>query len=119
MNPATQCGELAAALPGVIDRLGAELQTISKRMAALKRAGLCYASLYCREGKYVYLNHPIENGNRKREYVGTDQRKIEAAKKSIARGVEYAELSKQLKMLESRLNNGQKSLNDAIKALCK
>lgn len=50
-----QLNTLAAALPGVIAKLDAELATAQKRMAQLKRAGLVYATEHWREGRYLYL----------------------------------------------------------------
>ncbi|HEP9230343.1 TPA: hypothetical protein VDV27_005218 [Pseudomonas aeruginosa] len=84
-----QLNTLAAALPGVIAKLDAELATAQKRMAQLKRAGLVYATEHWREGRYLYLVHPQHDGERKREYVGTDPKKIKAAQDAIARARDY------------------------------
>lgn len=84
-----QLNTLAAALPGVITKLDAELATAQKRMAQLKRAGLIYATEHWREGRYLYLVHPQHDGERKREYVGTDPKKIKAAQDAIARARDY------------------------------
>ncbi|ELP8114103.1 hypothetical protein QTS20_004316, partial [Salmonella enterica] len=59
--------KLSAELPALIDALEVEIETVTQRMAALKKAGLIYASEHWRkdaEGnpKYFYLLYPQQPG---------------------------------------------------------
>ena len=105
-----QLNTLAAALPGVIAKLDAELATAQKRMAQLKRDGLVYATEHWREGRYLYLVHPQHDGERKREYVGTDPKKIKAAQDAIARARDYDALAERARQIEATLYEGGQRL---------
>ena len=109
-----QLNTLAAALPGVITKLDAELATAQKRMAQLKRAGLVYATEHWREGRYLYLVHPQHDGERKREYVGTDPKKIKAAQDAIARARDYDALAERARQIEATLYEGGQRLASAV-----
>lgn len=112
-----QLNTLAASLPGVIAKLDAELAEAHKRMAQLKRAGLIYATEHWREGRYLYLVHPQQDGERKREYVGTDPKKIKAAQEAIARAHEYDKLADQVRQIEGVLGEGGQHLAAAVDCL--
>lgn len=60
----------AARLPDLIQSLAGQHREILSRMAALKRAGIIYAKPHYRQGKYLYLIYPMQDGVRRREYVG-------------------------------------------------
>lgn len=70
--------KLSAELPALIEALEVEIETVAQRMAALKKAGLIYASEFWRKDgdgtpKYFYLLYPQKPDEpRKREYVGCD-----------------------------------------------
>ncbi|MEX3614335.1 MAG: hypothetical protein VB141_11410 [Burkholderia gladioli] len=116
-NPASECDKLAAALPGLIAANAKQYKEIRANMEALKRAGLTYAKPHWREQKYLYLVYPCEGGDRKREYVGTDEQKIKAAHAAIARAHEYDSLALQLAQIEKRIAEGRHYLKEAIDAL--
>ena len=109
-----QLNSLAASLPGAIAKLDAELSAAKKRMALLKRAGLIYATKHWREGRYLYLVHRQHDGERKREYVGTDPRKIKAAQDAIARARDYDALAERVRQIEAILDEGGQRLVSAL-----
>ena len=115
--------KLSAELPALIDALEVEIETVTQRMAALKKAGLIYASEHWRkdaEGnpKYFYLLYPQQPGEpRKREYVGCDTDRIEEARAGIARAKEYDECGAVLAGLNSRVHHVIQAMQDARRYL--
>lgn len=112
-----QLNTLAASLPRVITKLGNELADAQKRMAQLKRAGLIYATEHWREGRYLYLLHPQHAGERRREYVGTDSKKIKAAQAAISRAHDYDALAERAKRIETILYEGGRRLASTVEYL--
>ncbi|QGG78935.1 hypothetical protein [Pseudomonas syringae] len=115
--------KLSAELPGLIEALEVEIQTLTDSMAGLEKAGLIYASEHWRKGsdgepKYFYLLYPQKPGEpRKREYVGCDVQKIDEARASIERGREYDELRTKLLALEGRIYHVQQAMSEARRYL--
>jgi hypothetical protein len=115
---------LAGELPALIQKMELDMDAMAIRMAGLKDAGLVYASEHWRkdnegEPRYFYLIYPQKQGEqRRREYVGCDQRKIEQARAGIARAKEYDELSGSLAKLSRCAQRASNSLQDARSFLC-
>lgn len=59
--------------------------TLQAEMEILAAAGIIDASPFYQQGKYLYLIHPMRGGERKREYIGSDQAKIDVALACIDR----------------------------------
>jgi hypothetical protein len=108
---------LASQLPRVIDAIESELRTVKERMKMLQKAGLIYASEHWREKKYLYLIHPMRDGDRRREYIGADENRIAGARAGIERGRQFNQLSANLKELEARTRNGVAALRAARREL--
>lgn len=110
--------DLAAALPGLIEKLEAKRDELAAQMATLKRDGLIYATEHMKDGKYLVLLHPIKNGGpRRREYVGKDPQKVQGARDSIRRAKEYDELLGRSQQLDRLLTNGYKGIQEAVREL--
>ncbi|RZI54246.1 MAG: hypothetical protein EOP12_03940 [Pseudomonas sp.] len=115
---------LAGELPALIQKMELDMDAVAIRMAGLKDAGLVYASEHWRkdqegEPRYFYLIYPQKQGEqRRREYVGCDQRKIEQARAGIARAKEYDELSGSLAKLSRYAQRASNSLQEARSFLC-
>ena len=115
---------LAGELPARIQKMELDMDAVAIRMAGLKDAGLVYASEHWRkdnegEPRYFYLIYPQKQGEqRRREYVGCDQRKIEQARAGIARAKEYDELSGSLAKLSRCAQRASNSLQEARSFLC-
>lgn len=61
-------------------------------MNLLDRAGIKYAGIWWKDGKYLYLVGASDGfGYRKREYIGADPVKVQAAMDSLKRGEMYLE----------------------------
>ena len=67
-----------------------------------------------REGRYLYLVHPQHDGERKREYVGTDPKKIKAAQDAIARARDYDALAERARQIEATVYDGGQRLASAV-----
>lgn len=119
MTIASECAKLAESLPELIAGLEDARKATADSMAALKRAGLIYAKTHMRQGKYLYLIYPMQDGERKREYVGTDAKKIEETHAAIERAKEYDALKAQLERIEQRLYTCRLHIREAVNALRK
>ena len=89
-----------------LDNLAAEIRYSRKEIAALEQQGATQATEHWREGKYLYLLHPTRDGKRKREYIGRDPAKVQAAqdrvdryKKAEQHRTETDRLERQLQLL--------------------
>jgi hypothetical protein len=109
--------QFADRLPGQIDKLDAELRDVLKRMTALQKAGLIYASEHWREDKYLYLIYPMQDGARRREYIGADADRTAAARAGIERGKEFDTLAAKRRALEASAVNGARVLQEAARVL--
>jgi hypothetical protein len=103
--------ELSNKLPSLIVQHSARIDDISAQMDELHKAGLIYASTHWREGKYFYLVYPVKAGEkRRRDYIGTDKEKIEAAQAAIERGKTFNAFAAQLKQYEALLSESRRVL---------
>ena len=114
MGVITDIEDLADQLPALIEAQKAALAVKQKEMETLKDAGLIYANLHWRSGKYLYLIYPSHDGQRERKYIGADPAKIEAAKASIRRANEYGQLATEAAQIERTLQQGSERLRDAV-----
>jgi len=103
-------------LANAADRLEKRHKSISGAMDQLKEQGLIYATLYYRDNKYLYLNYPLTDGPRRREYVGCDPQKIAEAKAGVDRGKRFDALSRELKALEEQMDSMKFYLGQAARA---
>ena len=115
---------LAGELPALIQKIELDMDAVAIRMTGLKDAGLVYASEHWRkdhegEPRYFYLIYPQKQGEqRRREYVGCDQQKIDQARAGIARAKEYDELNCSLAKLSRCAQRASNSLREARSFLC-
>lgn len=117
-----ELAKLAADVPSLIDGLEGEIAQVVADMAALKKAGLIYATEYWRkadgEPKYFYLLYPKKNGEpRRRDYVGCDAERIEEARAGIVRAEQYDKLAAQHSALECRVRRVSEALREARRYL--
>lgn len=108
-NHTAELVKLAGDIPGMIEALEGQIVQVAADMAALKKAGLIYATEHWRKDadgqpKYFYLLFPQKNGEpRRRDYIGCDPVKIEEARAGIVRAEQYDRLAEQAVALESRV----------------
>ena len=114
---------LANEVKPLIEVLDSDMTAITESMVELKEMGLIYASEYWRkdsEGqpKYFYLLYPHKQGEqRRRDYIGCDPVRIEAARQGLARAKEYDDLTSKLSYLENQARSGMFAMKDALRHL--
>lgn len=119
----TELMELACQAKPLIEALASEMTVITTRMADLEALGLIYASEYWRKDsdgqpKYFYLLYPLRQGEpRRRDYIGCDPTRIEAARQGLARAKEYDAMAVELGCLEGRARSGLFGMKDALRHL--
>lgn len=109
-NAVADAQQIVHGLPSMLDQLADELAEVISRMEKLKNAGLIYAVEHWRKDAhgrptYFYLNYPSHAGEkRRREYIGRDPARIEAAQAGIARASQYDQLAQVQAELEARID---------------
>jgi hypothetical protein len=68
----------------------------------LEQAGTTTASAYWRDDKYLVLVHPMDNGHRRREYIGNDPDRVAEALAKIERHRQAEDVRRQLHDLHTR-----------------
>jgi hypothetical protein len=58
-------------------------KSLGKILGQLTAAGCKNAKEYWKDGKYLYLLHPMNNGKRKKEYIGNHPLRIAEARQKI------------------------------------
>ncbi len=79
------------------------IERLEEEKTEIENQGYSFGAIHYRAGKYAYLIHPQQNGERKREYIGTDPDKIAEAHARIARAQRHQQILQELNELENRL----------------
>jgi len=87
-----------------LDLLCVEIDNLDAAAQDLKHQGTTDASPYYRQGKYLYLISPTFQGQRERQYIGSDPAKVQAALASIERHKRREEVHAQAKKLRLELD---------------
>lgn len=93
-----------AAAANRLDTLCAEIDNLDAAAQALKDQGTTNASPYYRQRKYLYLISPTFQGQRERQYIGSDPFKVQAALASIERHKRREEITAQANKLRLELD---------------
>ena len=86
-----------------IDQLCRDLATLDQEIMALELEGTSNASAHWRDGKYLYLVYPMENGQRRREYVGNKGDNVENALQRVDRHKRCQQLRRERARVRSNL----------------
>ncbi|MDP2785766.1 MAG: hypothetical protein Q8O38_14415 [Sulfurimicrobium sp.] len=79
------------------------IEKLENEKTEIENKGYSFGAIHYKAGKYAYLIHPQQNGERIREYIGTDPEKIANAHAQIARAQRHQQLLKEINQLENRL----------------
>lgn len=97
----TKGADQVATSVAMLDKLETAIRSLYSRQAELQnqiddlnRLGWVDAKSHWRDEKYLYLIHPMKDGERVREYIGADPQKIAEALDRIARKAEIEEVEK-------------------------
>lgn len=84
--------QLISEITEQVRQLQEAIQLDEFNMEQLKKAGISYAGVWWKAGKYLYLVHPSDGyGYRQREYIGADPEKVQMAMDSLKRGQMFLE----------------------------
>lgn len=87
--------QLISEIAEQVRQLQEAIEIEQHNMNQLDRAGIKYAGVWWKDGKYLYLVGASDGfGYRKREYIGADQVKVQAAMDSLKRGQLFLECKK-------------------------
>ncbi len=122
----TRRAEQPMDLVAMTDKIADAIRSLRERHAKLKdeifhvqRLGWVEATPHYRDGKYLYLIHPMQNRERQREYIGSDPEKIQDALDRIERKKEYDALNEKLADIDFALTQIQAHLFRAFDAAYK
>lgn len=111
MTQVDQIKLLTEALCQVSERI----RSIEADISELEHAGISNASPWWKEGKYLYLIHKTDDeGNRLREYIGSDETAVNAGLARIERFKRWIELRHQLNELRSNERSAKLSIDHAL-----
>lgn len=123
MTESSQLTKLSAntrKLAQLINKIVEHRKDIARSMRTLKAKGLICANPHWRNERYLYLLYPVVTGQpRKREYIGTNPARIDAAKQAITRAHQYDELTSRLHRMDAAIGRASKSVALAIDELRK
>lgn len=87
--------QLISEISEQVRQLNEAIEIEQHNMNQLDKAGIKYAGIWWKDGKYLYLVGASDGfGSRKREYIGADPVKVKAAMDSLKRGQMYLECKK-------------------------
>jgi PAS domain S-box-containing protein len=96
--------KLAQVVPR-LDKLRKEFSQLIEESLRIEQQGYTYARPTYRQGKYLVLVHQKEKGERKREYVGSDQSAINQALAKAVRGLRHKALKQEQENIDKRLRS--------------
>lgn len=90
---------------GTMYQMEERLETIERELAQLEEHERITASVHWRDGKYLVLVYPTDkDGNRKRQYIGSDPAKVKEALDAVQRQERYEQLSQEKLDLRHKIN---------------
>ncbi len=116
LNQVDQSVSMLEKLETAIRSIESRRDAIQAEMDEINRLGFCDAKPHYRDGKYLYLIHPMVDGERKREYIGADPEKIMDALARIARKDRYEQLEQELGEVNWIMSQVHQHLWSAISA---
>ena len=102
----------------LIRRAVHELEENIKKLQAefeeLEKAERVNATEYWREGVYLYLIYPMQDGSRRREYIGADVGKIKEALQKVNNHRRYEDLKREIEYQKLSLYEVQTYLDSIL-----
>ncbi|BCB27297.1 hypothetical protein SKTS_21830 [Sulfurimicrobium lacus] len=94
------------------------IETLTEEKTEIEEQGYCFGTIHYKAGKYAYLIHPQQNGERVREYIGADPERIEEAHARIARAQRHRQLIQEINQLENHLGWITRQIETAQDTAC-
>lgn len=121
MTESSQINKLATTarrLGQLFEKAGHRRKNIERTMRKLKAQGLIYATTHMRDQKYMYLLYPSKAGEpRRREYVGSNLKRMAEANEGIQRRESYDAALAQLQSLDLAIYKASMKLSEAVAEL--
>lgn len=108
---------LIGRLDVMVDKLISDRKNLEENIANLKQAGISDAKLYWKDGKFLYLIHPMVNGYRNREYIGSDPTRVKVAMESVERYKDFLDANSKLAFVNMKLQRIISALKDLLEWL--
>lgn len=106
--------QLISEIAEQVRQLQAAIEIEQHNMNQLNKAGIKYAGIWWKDGKYLYLVSASDGfGSRKREYIGADPEKVKAAMDSLKRGQLFLECKQRRDRNHATLSNLQRYLKSS------
>jgi len=103
MHHVNQAKHALGAAASRIDQLCQDLATLDQEIMALELEGTSNASPHWRDGKYLYLIYPTEDGQRRRDYIGNKGNNVENALQRVNRHKRCQQLRRERTRVRSHL----------------
>lgn len=110
----TKAKQTLQAAADYIDTTQEQIALLTTRVKDLETLGVSDASEYWREGKYLYLISPMNNGHRRRQYIGSNPQKVQEALDSIDRFKSRRQVLEQRSQLLAELQRILHRINDLL-----
>lgn len=101
-------------LASALDDNEKRIERLIKEISDLERAGLANASEWWKDQKYLYLVYPTQDGQRLRQYIGSDPEEIAKARAKVERYKRWVELHDVLKHARRNQQSAKSNLDHAL-----
>jgi len=88
------------------------LADVDWQIGELEKQSYTQATEHWKEGKYLYLVHPMQNGSRVREYIGADPAKVEWARQRVKRFQIHEDLLARKRLLAQHSRRLEQAIGD-------
>ena len=102
---------------GVLWQMEEKLRQVTLELKNLETRPRINAGLHWRSGKYLYLIHPAKQGQRKREYIGSDPDKIATAEAAVSNFHRHTELCRQKRNLTYEISTIDRRIDNIVWSL--
>jgi len=97
-----------------VTELEKSIEQLQSEFESLEHKERLDATDYWRKGIYLYLIYPMQNGNRRREYIGSDPEKQKEALQKIANHRRYVDLKHEIEYQRLCLREIQANLDGIL-----
>lgn len=117
MATINEVSRLAAGVVPALEAVVEKRAALAREIAALEKAGIVNATPFWNKGRYLYLSYPMKNYDREREYIGTDQARIDEALAKVERFKTHKALSQELSAVDAAFQGAHRALREFFYAL--
>ena len=102
-------------LASALNEVNNKISAIEAEIEELEKSGISNASPWWKQGKYLYLVYKTDDdGNRQRQYIGSEPAAVEEALARIERFSKWIDLRTKLNEIRSRERSARQSIDHAL-----